>query len=60
MVPEKLNRGRHTVDPKKLANWKKKLKKNDMTFDDLFTLVKAKIINDDDLQEVLKKLLIKE
>jgi hypothetical protein len=27
MVPEKLNRGRHTVDPKKLAAWHKNLKK---------------------------------
>ena len=59
-VPEKLNRGRHTVDPKKLANWKKKLKKNNMTFDDLFTLVKSKIMNDDVLQEALKKLLTEE
>ena len=60
LVPEKLNRGRHTVDPKKLANWKKKLKKNNMTFDDLFTLVKSKIMNDDVLQEALKKLLTEE
>jgi ribosomal protein S27AE len=28
-VDPKLNRGRHKVDPKKLANWKKKLKKGD-------------------------------
>jgi len=28
MVPEKLNRGRHKVDGKKLAAWRKRLKKN--------------------------------
>lgn len=32
MVPEKLNRGRHKVDGKKLAEWRKKLKKNDEGF----------------------------
>ena len=42
-VPEKLNVGRHKVDPKKLANWKKRLKKNiDMTIDDFKTLLTAK------------------
>lgn len=60
MVPEKLNRGRHTVDPKKLASWKKKLKKNNMTFDDLFTLVKAKIMNNDELQKTLAELFTQE
>ncbi len=29
MVPAKLNRGTHKVDPKKLAAWKQKLKKGD-------------------------------
>ena len=28
-VPEKLNRGRHTVNPKKLREWKNKIKKTD-------------------------------
>lgn len=42
-VPEKLNVGRHKVDSKKLANWRKKLKKNhDMTADDFKTLMTAK------------------
>jgi len=42
MVPEKLNRGRHKVDPKKLAAWKKNLKKHELELDDLKTLMTAK------------------
>ena len=46
-VPEKLNVGRHKVDSKKLANWRKKLKKfSDMTIDDFKTLVTAKAYGD--------------
>lgn len=41
MVPEKLNRGRHKVDPKKLANWKKKLKKTGLEQDEFATLLEA-------------------
>ena len=42
-VPEKLNVGRHKVDPKKLAAWRKKLKKyTNMGVDDLKTLMAAK------------------
>ena len=41
-VPEKLNRGRHKVDSKKLANWKKKLKKHNIDMDDLSTLFSAR------------------
>ena len=41
-VPEKLNRGRHKVDAKKLSNWKKNLKKTNLTFENLKTLVLAK------------------
>src|ERR1035437_4201725 len=37
-VPEKLNRGRHHVDPKKLAAWKKKLKKSELDTASLYTL----------------------
>lgn len=57
LVPEKLNRGRHKVDPKKLANWKKKLKKNNMSMEDLFTLIKAKLSNDEPLLEKIKSLM---
>jgi len=41
-VPEKLNRGRHHVDPKKLRAWQKRLKKCDVTEDQLYTYLLAK------------------
>jgi ribosomal protein S27AE len=43
-VPEKLNRGRHKVDPKKLSAWKKRLKKSDIDLDDLMVLLQAKAL----------------
>jgi len=43
-VPEKLNRGRHKVDGKKLSEWRKRLKKAQCDMDDFLTLLKAKII----------------
>lgn len=42
MVPEKLNRGRHHVDKKKLAAWRKSLHKSELSADALFTLILAK------------------
>ena len=42
MVPEKLNRGRHHVDGKKLKAWHKRLKKTDLTDDQFYTMVLAK------------------
>lgn len=48
MVKPELNRGRHTVDPKKLAAWRKKLKKSELDVDDLLTLLKAKAYENDD------------
>lgn len=42
MVPEKLNRGRHHVDPKKLKAWQSRLKKTDTSDDDFYTMVLAK------------------
>lgn len=44
MVPEKLNRGRHKVDPKKLSAWRKKLKKSEISLDDFSTLLQAKAL----------------
>lgn len=44
MVPEKLNRGRHKVDGKKLAAWKKRLKKSDLELDDFMTLLRSKAL----------------
>ncbi len=56
MVPEHLNRGRHKVDPKKLRNWQKRLKKCDVTYDDLYTCLLAKALegNDEDLMTLLQ------
>jgi hypothetical protein len=39
MVPEKLNRGRHKVDGKKLAAWRKKLKKSNLTAEQMAELI---------------------
>lgn len=38
-VPERLNRGRHKVDPKKLSEWKKRLKKTELTAEEILTLL---------------------
>jgi hypothetical protein len=58
MVPEKLNRGRHHVDPKKLRAWKKRLKKSELEVEDFYTLLKAKANETADtaLLELLKNL----
>lgn len=56
MVPEKLNRGRHHVDPKKLAAWKSKLKKSEIDTASLYTLLKAKCLNNPELYELIKSL----
>jgi len=56
-VDPKLNRGRHKVDPKKLAAWKKKLKKNDISEEQLFTLIKAKLQDNEELLNLFKSLL---
>jgi len=41
-VDPKLNRGRHTVDPKKLAAWRKSLKKSDISVEEFNLLLLAK------------------
>ena len=56
MVPEKLNRGRHHVDEKKLRAWKKRLKKHDIDTASLLTLMKAKFSEDEAIQELLNTL----
>lgn len=56
MVPEKLNRGRHHVDEKKLRNWKKKLKKSELDTASLYTLLKAKTQLNEELFELIKAL----
>ena len=45
MVPEKLNRGRHKVDPKKLKAWRKKMKKSNIDVEELATLLQAKALD---------------
>ena len=50
-VDPKLNRGRHKVDPKKLAAWKAKLKKSGLSVEDFITLLKIKAANDEVLQK---------
>ncbi len=55
-VPEKLNRGRHHVDPKKLRAWKKKLKESELDTATLYTLMKSKAQDNPDLLELLKTL----
>lgn len=56
MVPEHLNRGRHKVDPKKLRNWKKRLKKSGFTSDEFYDFVLAKALqyNDEPMIELLE------
>lgn len=58
MVPKELNRGRHHVDTKKLAAWRKRLKKSEITPEELytFTLAKATEVNDEALLLLLSKL----
>ena len=60
MVDPKLNRGRHKVDPKKLAAWRKKLKKSDISIEEFFTLLLAKASEQEnnELFEVLQKTIL--
>lgn len=54
-IPEKLNRGRHKADPKKLSAWKKRLKKCGIELDDFTTILQAKALSKGD--EALSKAL---
>jgi DNA-directed RNA polymerase subunit RPC12/RpoP len=42
-IPEHLNRGRHDADEKKIKEWKKKLKKHNISEDELAVLIASKI-----------------
>jgi hypothetical protein len=57
-VPEKLNRGRHKVDSKKLAAWKKRIKKSGYELDDFKALMTAKAYEagNEDLAKTLEML----
>lgn len=46
MVPPELNRGRHHVDKKKLAAWKKKLKKSEVSDEEFYTYLLARASQD--------------
>lgn len=52
MVPPELNRGRHHVDGKKLKAWQKKLKKGEISEDELYTYVLAKAVEADPQSEL--------
>jgi hypothetical protein len=45
-IPEHLNRGRHNADTKKIAEWKKRLKKSELTTEELSALVIAKLLEE--------------
>lgn len=45
-IPEHLNVGRHEADEKKIANWKKQLKKSNLTTEELATLIVLKILEE--------------
>lgn len=55
-VPEKLNRGRHHVDKKKLAAWKKRLKKTETTDEEFYTFVLSKATEMNLEEELIKAL----
>jgi hypothetical protein len=54
MVPEKLNRGRHKVDPKKLSAWRKKVRKCNITEEDFINLLRAGLDNHSRSEELKK------
>ena len=56
-IKESLNVGRHHVDEKKLANWRKHLKKYNIDLEDFKVLLIAKALESD--QEILAKILEK-
>lgn len=57
-VPEKLNRGRHKVDPKKLKAWRDRMKKSEIDTDLMYTalLAKAEQNNQETLATLLRAL----
>jgi hypothetical protein len=55
-VPESLNRGRHHVDGKKLRAWQKKLRKGEITYDEMYTFLLAKATEINPESELSKEL----
>lgn len=56
-IPQKLNVGRHNADEKKVKEWRKKLKKHDITEENFMTLLQAKALEKDQ-QELYKALTL--
>lgn len=56
MVPKELNRGRHHVNEKKLRAWKSRMKKSEVGYEELYTLMKVKANTDTALLDLLKTL----
>jgi hypothetical protein len=50
-IPEHLNRGRHEADQKKISEWKKKLKKHNISENELATLLVSKMLNNTEDKE---------
>ena len=56
-IPQKLNVGRHNADEKKVSEWRKKLKKHDLTVENFLTLLQAKALENNQ-EELFKALQI--
>jgi hypothetical protein len=56
MVPKELNRGRHHVNEKKLAAWKSRLKKSEVTEDEFYTYVLLKAAHNPELSMELEEM----
>jgi hypothetical protein len=56
MVPPELNRGRHHVNGKKLAAWKKRLKKTETTDEEFYTFLLSKATEIGSQDELIKAL----
>lgn len=56
LIPQKLNRGAHKADEKKISAWKKKLKKHNLDIEQFMTLLQAKALEkgQDELYNMLK------
>lgn len=55
-VPEKLNRGRHKVDPKKLKAWRDRMKKSEIDTELMYTALLAKAQEDANLAQLISHL----
>ena len=58
-APKHLNRGRHNIDKKKLAAWRRKLKKSEISTEQFLTMLLAKAaqLDDQTVYEALEKVI---